>query len=486
MLRHLLTTITLKSMNKVIYYLLPFYFRKFSENEIIVNEVGDYLIVPAGTSQRIVNKQITQDENIFHDLLSNYFISLTPIPDLIEVYAVRLRTKKAFLDNFTALHIFVLTLRCNQNCVYCQASSLKEDACNTDMKIGDLKSAVELMFKSPSEHITMEFQGGEPTLVPNLIRFAVEYAEEINLIEKRKITYVICTNSVNLTDELLAICKKHNVLISTSLDGHEQLHNLNRGKTDSYDKVINGITKARQYLGYDKVSALMTTSNDALLFPKEIINAYLENDFHSIFIRSLNPYGLAVDNTDWEKYSSQFVQFYKETLEYIIELNKQGIFFVEEFTTLILRKILTPFPIGFVDLQSPAGIINGVIVYNYDGFVYASDESRMLAEIKDYTFRLGHVNDEYESLFYGKKSQIISKSWSTECIAGCSDCAYHFYCGADPVRNYSTQGDMYGFRPTSMFCKKHKQIIDYIFTLLSERNEEVLPIFKSWINNTCG
>jgi len=108
-------------MNNVIYYLLPFYFRKFSDNEIIVNEIGDYLIVPAGTSQRIVNKQITKDENVFHDLLSNYFISLTPIPDLIEVYAVRLRTKKAFLDNFTALHIFVLTLRCNQNCVYCQA-----------------------------------------------------------------------------------------------------------------------------------------------------------------------------------------------------------------------------------------------------------------------------------------------------------------------------------------------------------------------------
>ncbi len=65
--------------------------------------------------------------------------------------------------------------------------------------------------------------------------------------------------------------------------------------------------------------------------------------------------------------------------------------------------MLTPFTTGFVDLQSPAGIINSVVVYNYDGYVYASDESRRLAEYHDYTFRLGHVTDKYENLFYGKK-----------------------------------------------------------------------------------
>jgi His-Xaa-Ser system radical SAM maturase HxsB len=332
----------------------------------------------------------------------------------------------------------------------------------------------------------MEFQGGEPTLIPHLIRFAVEYAEEINLTEKRIITYVLCTNCVNLTDETLFICKQYNILISTSLDGHSTLHNSNRGKKDSYEKVIAGIEKARVNLGKDKVSALMTTSIEALNYPKEIIDTYIQYDFHSVFIRGLNPYGLAVDNTNWGEYNKRFIDFYKQALEYIIEINKRGEFFVEEFTTFILRKILTPFPIGFVDLQSPAGIINSVVVYNYDGYVYASDESRMLAETQDYTFRLGHISEKYEDIFYGRKAQEIAKIWATECIAGCSDCAYHSYCGADPVRNYSTQGDMYGHRPTSMFCKKHKEIIDYLFLLLTEREDEVLPIFKSWINNTCG
>ena len=32
----------------------------------------------------------------------------------------------------------------------------------------------------------------------------------------------------------------------------------------------------------------------------------------------------------------------------------------------------------------------------------------MLAEYHDYTFRLGHVTDNYENLFYGDKAQQIA------------------------------------------------------------------------------
>lgn len=68
----------------------------------------------------------------------------------------------------------------------------------------------------------------------------------------------------------------------------------------------------------------MTTSEYSLGFPREIIDAYRENGFHSIFIRALNPYGLAKDNADWTAYYDRFVEFYKQALEYIIELNKSG------------------------------------------------------------------------------------------------------------------------------------------------------------------
>lgn len=468
------------------YYLLPFRFERFRDKEILVNEAGDYLLTPRGTTRRIVERQLSVGDELYKDLISSYFISETPIPVLIDNYAARIRTKKAFLDNFTTLHIFVLTLRCNQNCIYCQASSRECSDSKYDMSRETMVKSIELMFRSPSPSITMEFQGGEPTLLPELLRFAIEKAEDLNKVHNKHITYVVCTNSVNFTEEILDICSTYKVLISTSLDGPEFLHNTNRGKTDSYARVINGIDKAREVLGQDRVSALMTASEESIHYPKEIIDAYLNAGFHSIFLRALNPYGLASNYSDWNVYYERFIQFYKESLDYIIELNNKGIYFIEEFTALILRKILTPFSIGFVDLQSPSGIINSVIVYNYDGYVYASDESRMLAEHSDFTFRLGSVHDSYENIFYGRKAQEIAGIWANETIAGCSDCAFQSYCGADPVRNYSTQGDMYGIMPTSSFCKKHKAIISHIFSLLIDREKEVVPIFKRWINNSVG
>ena len=405
------------------YCLLPFQFEKIGEQELLVNELGDFIFAPIGTVERIINRQLNKQEDIYKDLIVNFFISEHPIPELIDNMATRLRTKKAFLDSFTSLHIFVLTLRCNQNCIYCQASSKESSETKYDMNEECLFKAIDLMFQSPSHSITMEFQGGEPSLPFLLLQKAVERAVELNEKYKKQITYVLCTNSVNLTEEILCLCKEYNILISTSLDGPAFIHNHNRGKTDSYKRVIEGISKARNYLGTDRVSALMTTSELSLNYPKEIIDNYLSNGFNSIFLRPLNPYGLALNNTSWDLYFENFVTFYKLALNYIIDINIRGDFFVEEFTAILLRKMLTPFTTGFVDLQSPAGIINSVVVYNYDGYVYASDESRMLAEYHDYTFRLGHVTDKYENLFYGKKAQQIALIGGTEFIAGCAACA---------------------------------------------------------------
>lgn len=468
------------------YCLLPFRFRVIGEHEILVNEPGNFLIVPRGTARRIAEKKIDEGTALYKDLVAGWFISDKPIPDLIDNLAVRLRTKKAFLDDFTSLHIFVLTLRCNQNCIYCQVSSREKSAPKSDMQQDDLISAINLMMQSPAQSITMEFQGGEPTLVPELLETAIIRTEEINQTVHKNITYVICSNCIDISQNLLDFCKKYNVFFSVSFDGPEFLHNHNRGKKDSFAKFQSGLAAVQTALGNDHVSALMTTSEESLRYPKDIVDSYLSMGFSHIFLRPLNPYGAASKSIDWNVYCRKFIAFFKESLLYIIEKNLAGIYFVEEFSTIILRKILTPFSDGFVDLQSPAGIINGVVVYNYDGFVYASDESRMLAEAGDFSFRLGPISAEYENLFYGEKAQKLSEIWCTECIAGCSDCAYQQYCGADPVRNHTMQRDSYGFRPGSHLCLLHMQIIDFIFELIISRRKEILPIFQSWVSGNGG
>lgn len=469
------------------YHLLPFRFHRInSEKEVLVNEVGDFLIVPNGTASRVVNREVHNSEDLYHDLFANFFISDKPIPDLIDVLATRYRTKKSFLNDYTALHIFVVSLRCNHSCHYCQVSRVSENRQDFDMSTDNLTAGIEHMFRSPSPSVTMEFQGGEPLLAFDKVKFGVEYALKLNETYKKNISFVVCTNSTVFTPEILDFCNEHRIIISTSLDGPEFLHNANRPKSGakSYGMVIDGINQARNSLGNDMVSALMTTTSLSLDFPIEIIDNYIDNGFSNVFLRPISPYGFALKNSNKNKYeTTRYLEFYKKGLDYILELNKKGHFFVEDYTTVILKKILTPFPVGYVDLQSPAGMINNVVVFNYDGFVYATDESRMLAENNDFTFQIGHVKDTYRSIFYGEKAKSFANFWSNESLAGCSDCGFQQYCGADPVFHYAAQGDFEGHRPTSDFCSKNMEIIRHIFDLLDKNGKELTPIFNSWINN---
>ncbi|WP_158210726.1 His-Xaa-Ser system radical SAM maturase HxsB [Myroides phaeus] len=467
------------------YFLLPFRFHRINENkELIVNEVGDFLIIPKGTYERIVKKEISKetDNELYGDLIANFFISEKIVSPLIDVLATRYRTKKLFLNYFTGLHIFVISLRCEHTCSYCQVSRVTQDKEKYDMSRYHIDKGIEIMFKSPNPHVTMEFQGGEALLAFDNIKYAVNKAEDIAIRTNRGLTKVICTNLALLTEEVLEYCKEHNVYLSASLDGPKIVHDSNRRKPNasSYNLAIKGIELAREKNGKDAVSALMTTTKLSLDYPIEIVEEYKNRGFNGVFLRNISPYGFAL-RTQKDRYETdRFLDFYKKALQRILEYNFQGEFFSEDLARIFLTKMLTPFNVGFVDLQSPAGLITGVVVFNYDGDVYATDESRMLAEQNDFTFRMGSLEDSYEHLFFGEKAQEISEVWANESLAGCSECAFQQYCGADPVHNYATQGHMYGHRPTSDFCSKNMEIIRYLFELM-DSDVRIEKIFQGWI-----
>jgi len=471
------------------YYLLPFKFHRLNDRtELLVNEIGDFITLPNGSLERIVNRKINKeaDAELFGDLVSGFFISEEKVPQLIDILATRYRTKKSFLDHFTGLHIFVISLRCEHTCHYCQVSRVTHDKSKFDLSVSHIDKGIAFMMMSPSSHITMEFQGGEALLAFDNIVYAIDRAKELAIIHQKTITYVICTNLAVVNEYILDYCKENRILISTSLDGPSFIHNENRRRPgrNSYELTIEGINLSRKIIGEDRVSALMTTSNLSLDFPVEIVEEYYNQGFKSIFLRPISPYGFALKNEKKNKYETErFLQFYKKALTRILEYNLTGTFFSEDYATIILKKILTPFPVGYVDLNSPAGAINNVIVFNYDGYVYATDESRMLAESKDFTFRLGNLDTHsYNEIFYGEKAFEIANASTNEDIPGCSECAFQTYCGADPVHNHATQGDMIGYRPTSTFCQRNMEIIRYLIELMEE-SKEVKRIFESWVRS---
>ena len=468
------------------YHLLPFRFiRLDSGREILVNEAGEHLVAPSGTAAAVSRRQVDTDSDLYRRLRSSHFLFDDQSSPLLDVLATKYRTKRSFLDGFTKLHIFVTTLRCEHSCLYCQVSRQSADRLRYDMSEETALKSLDLVFQSPARHITLEFQGGEPLLNFDLIRFIVPRAKERAAEHSKTMNIVVATNLAVASDEMLEYLRDEGIDVSTSLDGPAFIHNANRPRPggNSYELTVKNVVRARAILGYEHVAALMTTTRLSLEHPIEIIDEYVRLGFKSIFLRPISPYGFAVRTQAKTGYdTNRFLGYYKEGLDYIIALNRRGIDLAEAYATLLLTKILTPFPTRFVDLQSPAGAGISVAVYNYDGDVYASDEARMLAEMGDRTFRLGNAhNDDYRTIFGSEVLRDAVESSIVESLPGCVDCAFQPFCGGDPVFHHATQGDLVGHRPTSAFCKRNMEIIRYLFSLLSTEDPELYRIFFAWI-----
>jgi His-Xaa-Ser system radical SAM maturase HxsB len=471
------------------YQLLPFRFTSLNDHEyVLTNQAGEFVVLSRATLETLVLHHLSATNGVYDDLKSKHFIVDGDSSVAMELLSLKVRTKLRRLADFTGLHIFVVSLRCEHSCPYCQVSRKSDDKLAFDMSMETAEKALALVFKSPSPAIKIEFQGGEPLLNFPLIRYIVERAEALNLAARRNLQFVITTNLVLINEEILEFCRDHDILVSTSLDGPSDLHNANRPRpgSDSYERAVEGISRVRNTLGRDRVSALMTTTKLSLGRVRDIVDEYVAQGFRGIFLRPLSPYGFAIRTKSFKSYDvDEWLEFYFAGLDYILSLNRSGYAFTEFYAATILAKMLTPFEPGFVDLRSPAGIGIGAIVYNYDGDVYASDESRMLAEMGDKTFKIGNVHrDRYEDIILSDALlDPIEESFAAS-VPMCSDCAFEAFCGADPVFHHATQGDFVGRKPLSAFCKRNMSIFRRLFTLM-RGDDEVRRIFVRWANSRC-
>lgn len=478
------------------YTLLPFHLDRLNSDSsfVITNDIGDYYHISEKDLNELINYQLDPSTEIGKDLQNKFIVNTSFLPDAINLLATRYRSKKQFLFNFTTLHMIVLTRRCNQACSYCHASSLPHDNCNgslnIDMSIETAHKCIDIILAMPSDSLKIEFQGGEPTLNEDVLIDTVEYALEKNTTQNKKLEFVICTNLFHITKRLFDFIKKYKIQISTSFDGPEELHDSCRktqtgGKT--YSKVISNIKDLQAELGCGSVSALTTITKNNLKKLRHVIDSYLENDLNSIFLRSLNPFGYAATNWEYLGYSTEmYISAYTDAINYIISINIKGTFFPELFASLLLKRILTPFSTGFVDLQSPAGAGIQGVVYDINGDILVSDEARM----HRYTtgsdiFCIGNVSrDTPIEIFNSEKLKNIIRKSIIESIPGCSWCSFQPYCGSDPIRNYALEKDMIGFRPANEFCSKHKPIFRFLFDfLLTNKDDRILDVFWAWIYN---
>lgn len=467
------------------YQLLPFRFAKKFGRVLLTSETGEHYFLSRDDFDHLVHHNLPRT-SIYHDLKAKGFLCDQSLDSVLDTLANKYRTKHLFLFEQTSLHMFVVTYRCNQRCQYCHAAS--EGDCagpGIDMDPATAKQAVEFAFQTPSQQIKIEFQGGEPLLNFDAVRTIVDHAREVNSTCNKQVEFVLCTNLLALRQEHLDFFREHGVVISTSLDGPKTLHDSCRkmvSGSGTYDRVIENINWAQAELDKGSVTALMTVTPESIGRLRDVVDEYLARGLDYIFIRKMNPLGFAHNAQHLAYGTDAFLAAYKDVLDYIIQINRRGTLFPEAFATILLARILSPFSTGFVDLQSPTGAGLAGVIYDTNGDVFISDEARMLHRTTgDKRFCIGTVWQPRSAVYSNRDYVEMAGRTCLELLPGCSWCVYKPYCGSDPVRNYYSQGDIAGHRPSSDFCRKYQGMFDILFEYLTRKDSDIQDVFWSWL-----
>jgi His-Xaa-Ser system radical SAM maturase HxsB len=463
-------------------------FRRVGSRFVVTNDQGGYVFLDDDGLAALTGNRVGPGTPLEAELREKGF--LFDEAD-VERIAADYGRRTSFLFRGPVLHILVVTLRCNQVCTYCHASRASMRETETDMPVPTAEKAVDLALSSPSDEFTIEFQGGEPLANWEVVTHVVEYALAGARRCGKRVMFSLVSNLSLLDDEKLRWLLDHRIQISTSLDGPRDLHDRNRrlSGASAYDATVEWmgrINAAYRERGLDPdlyhVEALATITRDHLGRGREVVDEYVARGCRALFLRPLNPFGFARNTADRTGYTAQeFLAFYREALDHLLDLNRKGVQAMERLAAIFLTKILTPDDPNYLDIRSPCGAGVGQIAYNHDGRIFTCDEGRMVCQMGDDAFLVGHADvSSLRDVVTHDTVTSIALASCLDSIPGCAQCAYKPYCGTCPVYNYTEQGSIFPQNPTNPRCAIYMGIQDRLFELLMEGDPEVQRIFRNW------
>ena len=464
-----------------------FFWRKVGGSYLVTNDFGFHAWLTEPGFRRLSLGLIGKKDKLFKELAPKGFVrNMLDFLDLSSKW----KSKNSHLSSGPGLHILVMTLRCNQKCLYCQSGAVKKASRGTDMTWPTARKCVDFAFQTTAPELTIEFQGGEPLLNWEVLKKTAAYAKEKEKSTGKRLTLALVSNFTLMTEEKAQFLLAHEVSLCTSLDGPASLHNRNRTYPggDAHAKVCKWLKyftekNRKQPAEYRvfKPSALLTVTRHSLGRHKEIIDGYVRLGLEDIFVRALSPIGDAKKSMDSIGYSpAEFTAFYAASLEYIMELSRKGVPVREKGAAMLVEKILGFSDPGHLDVRCPCGAAIGQVAYNCNGDIYPCDEARMLAWEGDELFKIGNVSsDTYKKVIASPTVRSCVVSSELHLQPECSRCAYSPYCGVCPVYNYTSQGSLWGNMPSNERCAFMKGIFDLLFLKL--RNPKDREILQKWV-----
>lgn len=215
-----------------------------------------------------------------------------------------------------AFHVMLVpTLGCPSNCEYCWSSEEGSPVMSVDI----IREVLEWLKDFRDEPVTFTFHGGEPLLAGyDFFKKALPLLAEG--LDHLKPAFALQTNLWNLTDEMAELFKEYEIPIGSSLDGPEELNDLQRGE-GYYQKTMQGyeIAKAHDL----QVSFISTFTSYSIQYKEDIFNFFLENGLNLKLhpalpsLRDDNPEKWALSPEEYGELLIYLLDQYLENMDHI-------------------------------------------------------------------------------------------------------------------------------------------------------------------------
>ena len=382
---------------------------------------------------------------------------------------------KTWCSNYytgTSLHILGVTRRCNLQCRYCHATVVPQesDPAKYDMPIEVGRRVVDFAFESPSPQIHFEFQGGEATLNPELIRDLYHYARAKNLAYRRELTFSIVSNLVDIDPELVQFLISARIRVATTVelaDENEVAERVDRNDAHHRDEVEANRHWLREQGMF--VPSLMVMNRSNLHRARDYIDHAIANGQKSVFLSPVQKLGFAKKH--WARLgieAGEFLDAWRDGLEYIFTLWDAGIMIEERLFAIALQKVSREFDVRYMDFRNPNGTVLGNIAYDQHGNAFACDEGRAQP-----FFRIGNVFEQsYAEMVTSPRAREIV-SWSLREEGACRTCAYKPYCGVHPIVSHAQTGNPVPRPMEDFHCRLTQGIFDFLFECAATRPQRI-------------
>lgn len=346
------------------------------------------------------------------------------------------------------MHVMIIpSMGCPANCRYCWSSEPDSEIMTTKT----MDDIVEWLKDFKKEPTTFTFHGGEP-LIAGHDFFEYSLDKITTQLKDLYPAFAIQTNLWYMNDDIAKLFKKYNIPIGSSLDGPEDLNDIQRGK-GYYKKTLEGYKLARKY-GLT-VSFISTFTSYSIQYKEEIFNFFKDNHFNM----KLHP-ALPSIKSDKGNKCVLSSEEYADLLNYLLD---QYLDLADEIELKNIDHLCKGVFMQKGLVCTYVDCMDSTFAVGPDGSIYPCYR---FVDMPEYV--MGHVSTKpsYEELMNSKPAKLL-KQYKEYVDENCSSCKHIKYCrGGCPYNALVVKDGEVGC--VDPHCHAYKSIFDEINNRMNE------------------